>query len=68
MAEEIEWRTAYDLSPDTGVQIAFLALGVVAIRSAERPHDVLYFPRERWDEFVDGVASGEFDPPPSTPR
>jgi hypothetical protein len=63
MAKEIEWRTAYGLHTDTGVQIAFLSNGVVAIRSAERPNDILFFPRERWNEFIDGAMNGEFDLP-----
>ncbi|MEU2256361.1 DUF397 domain-containing protein [Nocardia xishanensis] len=58
-----EWRGAGGAGSG-GVEVALLAAGHVALRSAEDPDGhVLVFTPEEWAAFTAGVHDGEFDLP-----
>ncbi|MCP2276655.1 protein of unknown function [Nocardia amikacinitolerans] len=60
---DAEWRKAGGAGPD-GVEVALLAAGHVALRSASDPdgHVLIFTPGE-WAAFTAGVHDGEFDLP-----
>ncbi|WP_068060654.1 DUF397 domain-containing protein [Nocardia xishanensis] len=58
-----EWRAAGGAGSG-GVEVALLAAGHVALRSAEDPDGhVLVFTPGEWAAFTAGVHDGEFDLP-----
>ncbi|TQM29663.1 DUF397 domain-containing protein [Nocardia bhagyanarayanae] len=58
-----EWRGANGAGSQ-GVQVALLAAGYVALRSAEDPDGhVLVFTPGEWAAFTAGVNDGEFELP-----
>lgn len=54
-------KSSYCVSPPGGCVEVAIKDGVVAVRDAKKPEDMLFFTKAEWETFVRGVKTGEFD-------
>ena len=56
-----EWIKSSWSGSDGCLEVAFDPDGTVRVRDSKHPGNLLRFTRTEWDEFVEGVRTGEFD-------
>ena len=54
-------KSSYCVSPPGGCVEVAAKDGVVAVRDAKKPADILFFTKGEWEAFIQGVKTGEFD-------
>jgi hypothetical protein len=60
--DESTWLTSSACTTGNCVQVRPMDGGeTVAVRDSKKPGTVLFYPARVWNEFLDGVASGDFD-------
>lgn len=59
----VNWTHSSVCMAENCVEVMYMdTVGVAIIRNSAKHHVKLGFSDDRWQEFIDGVKAGEFDP------